>query len=954
LKTNASKLFNYLKPECGNRGITFYELDPEAWYRYVNEDDGMITMRHDHEFLDFSESQKVTADFGVKHGEDLPKEADNSTMTRPRAWRQHLDRRDHDAVMSQLDAAKQLRLGLHTLPGFKRALIVRCGSLLGAWRDLDLDGNGRLSFGEFTKALCNLGFHGDIKGLWKQLRRDRPNDEFVMFGNLDPVTDKMIKELKQKLCEQHGNILIGWLKGIDEVGTGCCDLPQFEHCCSRIGFSGDAKKLFHSMQPEAGRRFVTLKDFDTQAYLALSRGDFRMLSEDHTHNKSPLQMTFEERQQQGFFFQIRRSWDAAQREDFKHATKSANGPEFRIDSVEGFNDLCKRYCGSLMGAWRAVLDTDHDGRVTYGEFCKGARQLGYAGSIKQLWLTLDNDQSGHITLNEIDPEVHAMVTNFLGLLCQRYTTLDRAWRVGFRKDPHGCIDEGEMTKMCADLGISQAHASKLFHSLQPMPGRALLSIWDLDPECSRKRKRGEVPLLRDPGSPRKSVGVLAGSEQKTLQRVPSTDSLDTKTSGSILIAGQSSLQYLRKVLRNHYSSTVAAWRTALDPQMLGHTSFAKFCMALQDAAFYGSVKGLWQEVTSNNLEGDCTLRDLDFDAATVLDCFREQLIIQCGGITQGWQQVLDPTHAGCIDEEAFVKVVTEKFSVKSPKKLFNLLKARHGQRSIRREDLRALLIPVIVEDREACWNDTLKPEPIPSPRGIVEAHIADRNEQHLECHTLNTFKKILVQKFGSLYGAWFKGFDLDRNGVVTSQDFTKACLALGVKNVRQFWNELDTLGKGQIAYGDLDLQGEQAYKTLESLLVERYGSMVQGFRQGLDKKKNNQVDMRTFIEALHDLGYIGDAEKLFRMFTPEAGRAFISIDDIVHPRDVAQTNAEELSASCKAVTSAIPQADKFATQIQQGKSCSLSARSSSPPSARAKSSACGAGAASSLTQVSCL
>jgi len=929
LNTNAHELFGYLKPECGNRGITLYELDPEAWYRWVNGDEGLITLKHDHEFLDYTPSNRdrVTADFGGKNFGDLPKDDDEHTMTRTRAWRQQLNRRDHEAVKSQLDAAKQLRLGMHTLPGFKRALVVRCGSLLGAWREsLDLDGNGRLSFGEFTRALSNLGFHGDIKGLWKQLRKGRPDDEFISFADLDPETDQMLTELKRRLCDQYGNLLVGWLKGIDEVGSGVCDQPQFVHCCERVGFSGDAKKLFHHMQPEAGRRFITLKDFDTQAYLALSRGDFRMLSEDHSQTKAPLDMTFEERQQQGFFFQIRRSWDAAQRDEFKHASKSANEPGIRIDNVEGFHDLCIRSCGSLMGAWRTVLDADHDGRVTYNEFCKGARQLGYAGSIKQLWLTLDEDQSGHITLNEIDPEVHALVTRFLGGLSEKYGCLDKAWTKGFGKDPHGSIDEAEMTKMCANLGIDQKSAAKLFHSLQPMPGRALLSIWDLDPECSRKRKRGEVPLMPGlDGVQKKSVvGPLSVSDLKTLQQ----DSIQTTTSGSVL-AGQSTLQYLRQVLKKHYNSTVAAWRLALDPQMLGHTSFSMFCLALQDAAFYGSVKGLWQEVTSNNESGMCTFRDLDFHAATALDSFREELVGQCGGITQAWQQVLDPDRAGCIDEDTFVRLATEKFATKNAKKLFNLLKARHGQRSIVRDDLRALLITVTAEEREQVWNDTSKPPAQPSPRGIVEAYIAERNEHQQECDTLKAFKRTLVVKFGSLFGAWFGVFDLDRNGVVTSQDFTKACLSLGVKNVRQFWSELDIAGKGQIAFKDLDPQGACAYEQLEQLLVEKYGSMIEGFRQCLDKKKNKQVDLRGFTEALQELGYAGDAEKLFKMLTPEAGRAFLSMEDVVHPKEVAKTNADELYESYKAFTST--RLDKPASNAQPSKS--------GPPSARSTRSA---------------
>jgi len=629
-----------------------------------------------------------------------------------------------------------------------------------------------------------------------------------------------------------------------------------------------------------------------------------MISENNSETRGPLDMTFEERQNKGFFFQIRRSWEASQRDEFKSACKTANEPDHRIDNVEGFHALCIRKCGCIMGAWRNVLDADHNGKITYGEFCKGARQLGYAGSIKQLWMSLDVDNNGYISLHELDPKVHTMVVHFLALLSEKYGTLDRAWRKGFGKDPHGACDLQELEKVCQVLDYTEADPKVLFNSLQPIPGRGLISIWDLDPECSRKRARGQNAALIEPEAARRpTVSAVLASSTSPRDRIPSMDTLPSQFTMSTLLAGQSTLQYLRQVLRKHYSSTAAAWRTALDPNFIGHTSFATFCNALKDASFYGSVKNLWQEVCQNP-EGHCTFTDLDSESAAVLDAFRDQLVAQYGSISQGWQQALDPENSTRVDEASFNARLAQSLQTRTPKKLFNLLRAHHGQRSILLEDLRALLITVTAIDHSRLWSKDGPRLADPTPRALVDARISEEKGMYKEVVTLKDFKKSLVRTYGSLWAAWFRSLDTDQNGLVTQNDFTRACLVLGNKNVRQFWNEMDSAGKGQIIFADFDPPGAQAYDQLKGLLVQKFGSMVEGFRQGLDRQKNKQVDLTIFKEQLQSHFGIppADGEKLFKRLKGEAGRSFLSIEDIVTPKELQQTNADELYASCRAFT----------------------------------------------------
>jgi len=215
-----------------------------------------------------------------------------------------------------------------------------------------------------------------VKTLWSQLK---PSDrDYILFGDLDPETDAQLTELYTKMKAHYGNMLLAWTQGMDSRGSGCVNLDTFVDACEKVGFEGNPKKLFRKMQPDATRRFLTLKDFDTQAYQALSRADFRMLSESEdpkADGRGMLEMTFDERQSSGFYWNIRRAWDKASQEEFARACQF-NTKDFAIDSVEEFEALCRRNFGSMMGAWRLCLDSDGNGKLTFGEWCAALRRVG--------------------------------------------------------------------------------------------------------------------------------------------------------------------------------------------------------------------------------------------------------------------------------------------------------------------------------------------------------------------------------------------------------------------------------------------------------------------------------------------------------------------------------------------------------------------------------------------------
>jgi len=901
LSLDPHKLYRFLCPESSS-GLTLGEFDPDSWHRYISGDVKGFAHKPNREFLD-----DLPADMS------MPREIkEGPVKDGARKFRQQLVENDRADLQVAREEHAKFRLGLHTVDGFKAALVNRCGSLLTAWREaLDLDGNQRLTFGEFTQALHRLGFHGNVLGLFKQL--DTRGTGVIVFSDLDPDTDADLKEVKSKLIAKYSNLLIAWVEALDTAGTGIVNEDQFVQACQEVGFAPEgsdpikrSKRLFKTIQPDVNRKFVTLHDFDTKAFNALNRGDFRMLTERESNPKRPLEMTFDERQREGFFFKIRRAWEAGRREEYAKACRMAErldpGPE-----TEEFHHLCVRQFGTIIGAWRGCLDSDKNGKLSFNEFCKACRRLGYSGDLKSLWNQFDAQKKGFISLRDLDPEADELVGSFLKMLADKYGTLDNAWKHGFNKDPHDSIDRQTLEDACKALQYPH-NARELFLCLQPVPGRQLLTIWDIDPLCTRKKQRGDPAYLADakPENFTNTSGLditdnsqadgAANTKGSDMNTATSTRS-KASTQSTLNMPGLSEKQHMHKVLKQRYGSTLAAWRVAFDNKMTGNVSFGKFLLVLQDCCYHGNIKALWEDLCGPEEKPMIQFRDVDADAQDLIEQVREQLINQYGNLLASWSKGVDAEGIGRVDEGDFlVSCKNMGLNLKNPKKLFKMLLSHPGQRSLGMTDLEALLVGLRGSDRAAAWagskedmeraqsstNGRLPSSPpVPvSPRAHAQKVSMEHHEQDLVIRTVDDFKKMLITKYGSLFSGWRRGLDVDGNGNMTQRDFAFACQHFGIKAVQKMWSDLDVNTTGQITLMDLDPETGEAFATFERLVIDKYGSAKNGWKKGFDVDGTLRCDQDKFVNQCTAIGYTGNAERLFKLLRPEPGRAYLAYSDI--------------------------------------------------------------------------
>eukprot|EP00928_Gymnodinium_smaydae_P083223 TRINITY_DN6646_c0_g3_i1.p1 TRINITY_DN6646_c0_g3~~TRINITY_DN6646_c0_g3_i1.p1 ORF type:complete len:2452 (-),score=696.63 TRINITY_DN6646_c0_g3_i1:107-7033(-) len=828
---NAKKLYNMYRRAPKGKGITLLDFDRDAARRLATGDlKGHCSGKTNMEFLD--DVDEVGSDV-LEAIDENDRRASKGGAAR---WRKELVDERREKVAEQRHQVTALGLPLHSAYGFKRALIKRCGSLVGAWKNLlDLDGNGRLTFGEFTVALDRLGMSGDVKGLWKDLLDTRGNavgsacnsptgvavtdvDEeqeesggllqgraaatseaveekeeekdwfeykagFLTLADLAPDAAAGLGEFRQLCREKYGSMLLAWCKCFDRRGIGAVSIKDFETACGKMGYEGNAKRLFRWLRPQNDRHTISLRDFDLKAWLCLSRGDFRMTTEPESpsEKRKLTDMTFEERRTGGFFHQIRRGMTASRSEELKKATLEANFPDRLIDTPEEFEALCVRTFGSMITAWRLGLDVNQNKRLGFDEFVKATRRLGYAGNFSDLWKHYAKKKSteedgetedakteagpeadmrrtsekvsrsrwhtdedirrykDHITLQDLDPGAHERTTRFLELVHERYEHVDNLWRKGFRKDPHETIHVKDLSRVCEKLGFEHS-ASQLLKDLRPFPDRDYLALWDIDPFASLKRARGHMGVFAcAPKPPPKHSPTSSPCAARDLDLDISLID-DTASAGAASPSGGPGSP-----------SKAALRRAKAKASMAGPPSPKRDKWAFEDPEIVAGVSS----------------------CSSPLESMRWAMRNRYGSTVAAWRHTFDSTLQGNTNFFEFCRAMQE---CKFPSRMRDLWRELAGDA----KDLNEL-----TEQR-------------------VTFKELDPNVQSI----LNAARNKLLGRYGSLLKAWKDGFVAAAEGKVRvdMDQFARACEEVSIKDPKRLFRLL-IMYRGQRSLCVDDLEG---------------------------------------------------------------------------------------------------------------------------------------------------
>jgi Ca2+-binding EF-hand superfamily protein len=302
-----------------------------------------------------------------------------------------------------------------TLEAFRKLLTRKYGSITMAWKTaLDVSGDGRLSFQEFCTACRNNDYNGNLKELWIELNQDGNS---VTLEDLDKRAYLCLESFKAHMKGKFPNMLQAWKKGLDLKQTWRLEFKEFQERVLALEWEhaheqGEVEYLWSLLVPR-GKKHLTLAEFDTKAAEAQFRGDLNMVVESSKeHSMEQCGKPFLERQANTF----KQLFTRAQAKDLLKRMETRDEAFIAADigarTLDGFLALCVKRFGTILRAWRKGLDVSGDGKLSNTEFTTACRAIGYNGNITKLWHELDDDNSGIISLKELDQTVGDLMEQF--------------------------------------------------------------------------------------------------------------------------------------------------------------------------------------------------------------------------------------------------------------------------------------------------------------------------------------------------------------------------------------------------------------------------------------------------------------------------------------------------------------------------------------------------------------
>jgi len=132
-----------------------------------------------------------------------------------------------------------------------------------------------------------------------------------------------------------------------------------------------------------------------------------------------------------------------------------------------FRQLLIRRCGTVVGAWRSVLDSGRHGRISYYEFCRGCQKLGYDGKTRTLWEALDIDRLDFVSLYEVDPPLARLFESLALSIWGSSGSVEAAWEQFFDKKFAGKVSFETFISAAGSMGFT-GDAVAAFRELVPV------------------------------------------------------------------------------------------------------------------------------------------------------------------------------------------------------------------------------------------------------------------------------------------------------------------------------------------------------------------------------------------------------------------------------------------------------------------------------------------------------
>eukprot|EP00927_Polykrikos_kofoidii_P077859 TRINITY_DN74763_c0_g1_i1.p1 TRINITY_DN74763_c0_g1~~TRINITY_DN74763_c0_g1_i1.p1 ORF type:complete len:674 (+),score=111.89 TRINITY_DN74763_c0_g1_i1:69-2090(+) len=504
------------------------------------------------------------------------------------------------------------------------------------------------------------------------------------------------------------------------------------------------------------------------------------------------------------------------------------------DLVEEFRrTLIERY-GSVVKAWRRVLDPKSLGRLFFSELVEALTRVSWHGDAAQLWSDLIRRSGipggrGDVGLHELSPSDHAVLQAFHDWVVPEFGGPIEMFQSVVACTSKATVTLQEFKAACAKRGGDTFDPVIIFNETLDMDGVGSASHRDFA-SMERNALKRETII-----HPEFAMDLEAG--KASLRQRQARERVQKE-------AQQATLREFRGNVRAvSGGSFVRGWRRLLDVTGNLAVSKVELLKGCRKIGFHGDPVLLWKTMDIND-EGVVLLLHADVRMATVLAVFKkwahetygcsvaalEQLAAVARRRSPRWN-VEDFVAALSAANFPGVLGVTRKQAVHMLHEAFDMA----GSGSITSEDVAFL-------DR---WEPTAWLSATP-----------DFKEKE-------RFKEILLIKFSSYVVAWRRLLDHNDTNRVSYKSFCDACRSLHPPNLPGLWRALDTNASGFISLRDVDRDAADVLLDFKEWAQVGFGSLANGFR-ALDTSRSGSMSFPFFSRALQNFGYTKDARLLFQ------------------------------------------------------------------------------------------
>lgn len=438
-----------------------------------------------------------------------------------------------------------------------------------AWvKHLDLNYDEGVSIFEFSRALRKLGFEAKTTEVMKHLDVDGSGD--ISLSELDPHAEKLWRKFRRWCVANFSNVeeMIEELCGDKLDSTwkaGQIRYQSFIVGLHRLGWenmqAGDDTLLFHVMETNHdGCIEASMLSF---LPIEKKRQDRKLRAQQQSHHE-PVKM------------------------------KSVSFCELE-KARDKFKSFLKRKFGGYIRAWRCALCPAGFMTLQKVSFQKACMTCGYMEDAKVLWQAFDKDDSGSISIDELDLRSAEILADFRNFVKANFKNSAAAFRA---LDLDG-------TRRVKFPEFANALKRFDFHR----PARILFE-----------------------GLNRNGQKTLIEEDLKFLD--------DWKPLPFLTVASNfQAVVELKELLVSTYKTCLKGFRSAFDVHMANHCNWHEFEAGCKKVGFRGDVPGAWRALDLK-LKGYITMMEMDPVTSNGLYDFRVWAELEFGSIRSAFN-VLD-------------------------------------------------------------------------------------------------------------------------------------------------------------------------------------------------------------------------------------------------------------------------------------------------------------------------